>query len=470
MTDPAGSSRLDAVLEFGLIAVVVVAPLPFGSVGAPGRLTLELGSFLLLALWAAGGACRGPCPGTPGRLAACGLLLLAVVQIVPIGHGAVDALSPEAGRLRERTSATGVARDAETRLLGADPESLDPVATLSVAPRRTASALRTGGALIALWLVSTTVVARRGPRRLATALALSAAFQAIYGIAVLATGHDAIWHVKKLYYLDSATGTFVNRNHFANFVAVGVVAGAALTISIARRVRSPGRPQVATWLGRRGVPVILLGSAVIVGIAGLLLSMSRTGIALGVLALVWIGLRAGRLPVRNRLVPIALIAAVAAVPLLQIGADRLTTRYARSMDQLIGPGHRVTVWRDSLEIAARYPVVGAGFGTFAEVYPAYRSPEVRMYWDHVHSDPLQHVVEGGAVGAILLVAFLIPIGRRIVRGLAGADGTVGIGIAAGLAIVLLHSLVDFPFHIPADAAVAVVLAGTLEGLAWRTDR
>ena len=40
---------------------------------------------------------------------------------------------------------------------------------------------------------------------------------------------------------------------------------------------------------------------------------------------------------------------------------------------------------------------------------------------------------------------------------------LAVGAAAGLSALLLHALIDFNFHIPANAVVAAVLAGLLFG-------
>jgi hypothetical protein len=43
---------------------------------------------------------------------------------------------------------------------------------------------------------------------------------------------------------------------------------------------------------------------------------------------------------------------------------------------------------------------------------------------------------------------------------------VAVGAALGLGAMALHALVDFDFHIPADAAIAAVLAGIVLGTTW----
>jgi O-antigen ligase len=160
----------------------------------------------------------------------------------------------------------------------------------------------------------------------------------------------------------------------------------------------------------------------------------------------------------------AVVVLVAAVPLFQVGADRLADRYATASEQLVAEGGRAMVWGDTVAMAARFPVTGTGLGTFAEVYPRFRSPEVRSFYEHAHNDVLQFAAEGGAIGVFLLLCVLIPVVRRTIAGLGGAYGPIGVGIAAGMAALLLHSLIDFNFRIPSNAALAAILAGALLGL------
>ena len=55
------------------------------------------------------------------------------------------------------------------------------------------------------------------------------------------------------------------------------------------------------------------------------------------------------------------------------------------------------------------------------------------------------------------------------RCLVGQKGVLGVGFAAALVVVLLHTIIDFDFRIPANAALASIAAGALLGLPW-TDR
>jgi O-antigen ligase len=320
--------------------------------------------------------------------------------------------------------------------------------------------------MAALLLVATTVAADRGLAGLALALLVSAAFQGFYGLLVLTSDDPHIWQSPKLHYLDSATGTFVNRNHFACFLAMGLTCGLALLLRNARRVRASGRRNLVlqTLSGDNGRNVLLV-LLFVIGLAGLLASLSRAGIFLGLGGLALTLLVAGRpRGIRTRLIVAALILLAAALPLLQLGAERHADRYARSTTDLLAAGGRAVVWGDTLSMAAAFPLAGTGFGTFAAAYPLFRSPEVRLFYSHAHNDLLQLASEAGILGLACLALLLRPVVTSIVRGLAGAAGSLAVGLAAGLLVALIHSLVDFNFHIPANGATAAILAGGLLGV------
>jgi putative inorganic carbon (HCO3(-)) transporter len=453
------------LLEVGLCAVVLAAPLPFASVGRGGRLLLEISGTALGALWAVRAALRGVrLPPRPALLGAVGLLLLCVLQILPVGKTVFAAVSPRGAAIRDGVQPEGLALAAESRVLGVSPESLDPEPTLSLAPEATAGALRLGVALCVFLLVATTVAAERGLSGVLLALLVSAAFQALYGTLVLASGHPTIWNVPKRYYVDCATGTFVNRNHFAGFLAAALPGGVALA---RRRLlelpRAAGRQRLLALFGPQGVRALGLTLLTLVGLAGLLLSFSRAGIALGLgsVGITWLVTGRGRLG--RRIVLPLLVLALALVPLAQIGSERLADRYARAAEDFTSEGGRAMVWRDTLEMVAAFPWTGAGFGSFAAVYPLFRSQGVRLLYEHAHNDLLQLAAEGGLVGVLLLALLLASLVPRLLASLRGSSPTRA-GAAAGLSALLLHALVDFNFHIPANAAVAAVLAGLVLAL------
>ncbi|MDH3629099.1 MAG: O-antigen ligase family protein [Acidobacteriota bacterium] len=462
------SQRVDPSLRFlqwGLCAVVVLAPLPFGSVIPAGRLALELAAYALLVVWGLRG--RSLTQAAPGRVQIVGLFLLlglATLQIVSVGSTIVGWIAPRTASVRVAAQPPAEIAMAETKALGVDALQTTQPTTLSMDPAATASALRTGGAYAALWCVALTVGATLGFRRIALAFLLSAAAQSVYGIVVLASGIDRIWNVPKRAYLDAATGTFVNKNHFAGYLTIALTCavGWFLRDLLKRRRRGPG---ISGFLGRGGSRHLWYGLLVALGGCGLMLSMSRAGIAVTLPALTWVVWRAYRESGRRRIwigvVAFLLVVGFVFVPL---GSARLIDRYAESDEIFAHDGGRLQVWSDSLTMAGELPWTGSGFGTFATAFPLFRSPEVRLFYIHAHNDYVQALAEGGLLGLLGFLLFLGPLFLAAYDGLSGRHGLLACGAAAGVLAAAAHAIVDFNFHIPANAAAVAVVAGALQGL------
>lgn len=457
------------VLELGLVAFVVLAPWPLGGVPPAGRLAIEVAALALLVVWCAEAVVRGVVlPPKPVILAGVLGLVFAAAQAVPIGEPVVALLSPRAAAVRDACRPPEAVRDVEARVLGADPQTLDRPASLSIDPRATASALRTGAAALALLLVGTAVAASGGAGRVVLALLAGSAFQGLYGLLVLLSGHDRIWHLAKRHNLDAATGTYVNKNHFACLVAMGLACGLGLLLDRARGSSGETlRRRFVASLDARGSGTLLVGLLVIVALAGLLTSLSRAGIAAGALGLALAALGGRGTRTRTGVVALLVVIAVAAVPLVQIGADRLVAAYGQSPEDL--ETGRLTVWCDTLRVAGAFPITGAGFGTFAAVYPQFRSAEVRRFYDHAHNDALQGLAEGGVVGTTFLAVIVGAIFAAAARALGQRESALGAGLAASIVVFAVHGLVDFNAHIPANLAIAAVLSGLLLGLPWSTE-
>lgn len=471
--DRSRGDPLAAILELGLCSLLVLAPLPFGSVAGWARAALEASSLALASVWLLRGLFRpAALPPRAAIAGAAGLLLLGLFQAVPAGRAVVGLFSPRALEVRDRAAPAGDALEAERRLLGLDPRSLDRVPSLSLAPETTASAVRTGAALVALLLVAATVAAARGVERLAWALLVSAAFQGAHGTIVLASRHDRVWGLPKLHYLESATGTFVNRNHFAAYLVPCLALGVGLVLALWPHGREGGdrRRALAVLLGREGSRALFAGLLLLLGLGGLLVSYSRAGIAVGTLSVGLVLLVAERGRIRHRVAAALLLLALGGLPLLEIGAERLAARYARAAEDLVQEGARLDVWADTVEAFAAFPIAGGGLGSFGDFYPLFRSPAVRPRYDHAHQELLQFAAETGIAGIALLALLLSPVARGALRALAAGSDPLAAGLAAGLAGLMLHSLVDFPLRIPAVAAVGAVAAGALLGLGSDTRR
>ena len=106
-------------------------------------------------------------------------------------------------------------------------------------------------------------------------------------------------------------------------------------------------------------------------------------------------------------------------------------------------------------------MLGYGSGTFDLVYPTFQSFVVDSVINHAHNDYLELLSETGLIGAGLIAWFLVLVYRKASKQLrpgAKTSDSVLIAVLAGITGLLVHSLVDFNFHIPANAALFLVMA------------
>ena len=115
--------------------------------------------------------------------------------------------------------------------------------------------------------------------QIAAVIVAAGAFQALYGSAEYLSGHQHIFAYAKKHYVDEASGTFINRNHFAGFLAVTLPFALALVFEGVRRL-APAR-SVRERLVRLTEPSgVMLGAGALAAAliwTGVVLSYSRGG-------------------------------------------------------------------------------------------------------------------------------------------------------------------------------------------------
>jgi O-antigen ligase len=245
-----------------------------------------------------------------------------------------------------------------------------------------------------------------------------------------------------------AVGLFANPNHFAVFLAAAMPLAAVATAWVARRRRL--RRAAALGINLALYAVLLLGMVA----AG-----SRAGLVLGLCAGV-VGLAIVRsAPAQISRAPLWVVAAGGAV-LLAIAAFGLLLALARTESS--SDVFRLEMYRNTIAAAAEFFPLGSGFGTFEQVYRMSETPETvsRIYVNHAHNDWLELLLEGGLPAALLAgaaVAWLASVARRVWSKAPqdGADVDTMLPKAGFVivAILLLHSLVDYPLRTTANSVL-----------------
>lgn len=451
--------RPDAPIFALLLVLLVWLPLPWGSKPAAATALFGLVTALLTAgrlIVALRGGPEGALPTVPrpARVALAlwlGWLAWCAIHALPLPGGLVAVLSPSAYELQRSVAAVP---DAAVRH------------GLGIAPGAAVDQLILGANYLALfWLVLVSVARNRPRQRMVLgALVLSGVAQALYGTVMTLSGLEYGFFEPKAVGHGWATGTFVNRNHFAGYLELTLAAGIALVLADLRA----GAPQ--TWRQRLAGLVDLLLSPrmrvrvmIALMVIALVLTRSRMGnvaffVALAICGNLYVLLRHPKYLVKS----LVFFASLVVVDLLiiseQYGLQKLAARLEATD---VRTEQRALVFRDLVPVIRQYGLVGAGPGTFAAAYAPHRSADIDGYYDHAHNDYAEFVIETGAVGAVLLGALaLTTLGhalqvlRRRHDPVAGALAFAG---AMGLVTLGIHGLADFNLRIPAVAATLVTL-------------
>ena len=299
-------------------------------------------------------------------------------------------------------------------------------------------------------------------------LAVAGMVYAVYGL-VMELGHFemVLWY-EKWAYRDSLTSTFVNRNNFAAYCGLTLVATVALLYHVSDKSLRYGIfnrfgllhfVETAT-LG----PYVLLVSAVVIATA-LLFTQSRGGFVVTLVGLVTLAY-AMRLTRRQRQmagrVPIAVLALViVAVVLLSFSGSGLTGRMSDYAGNETGRG---VIYTLTLQAIRDHPLLGVGLGGFHDIFQMYRDNRLDYdvaTFDRAHNTYLELALEIGLPAFLLMLAILVGIVAVCVRGLLTRQRDVvypAAGIAAS-ALLALHSAVDFSLQIPAISVAYALLMG-----------
>ncbi len=455
---------LQRTLLYGLIAILVAAPLPFGSVRRGASLRLCAACIVLGVVWIVWRSRAGlpPLPWREPALAAGALIaLLAAVQIVPWPGPVLRAVSPRAAALRAAYEPTAQPGDGGQR-----PISLDPMATRL-------AALKWLAYLVAL-LVTLDLASRRAAREtLATGLVLGGGWQAVYGLGEFLSGRQHIFGYAKKYYTDVATGTFINRNHYAGYLEMTLpLAIAALARALARLRSRPGASlweRLANASGRDLFGSALLLLLALVMATALACSRSRMGIASAALALAATGIvLAWKGRGRGFAAAAVVVAGATLLLFVQGGAGvPILDRFASAATEFQGSLGRREMWSQALRMASAFPLSGIGLGAFASVFPAFRTSGPGVALTHAHNDYIEWASEAGLLGCLVLLASAALLAGPLLgrRGGRADFGVLGYAAVASLVAIGLHSLTDFNLEIPGNALTLAVLAGL--ALSWR---
>jgi O-antigen ligase len=270
---------------------------------------------------------------------------------------------------------------------------------------------------------------------------------AIFGILQHLTFNGKLYWIREMRYGGIPFGPYANRNHFAGLMELVIpVALVPLVMGKVRRER---------WF--------LVGLFAMLPIGALFLSASRGGIVsfaveLAVLVLLMVLQRAGG----KHALAGGVVLLVAVLMVSWLGVKQILERFSSLQTLEVSAGKRASMRGDTWKIFLDHPWTGTGLGTLQTVFPRYETLYDGKIVNHTHNDYLEALAETGLLGGFccawfLGVLFLESMRRsmELSRSFAAALHLSGLVGCTGF---LVHSLVDFNLHIPANALLFFLMA------------
>ena len=286
----------------------------------------------------------------------------------------------------------------------------------------------------------------------------------VYGLVVYGMGNSWVLAMPKVFYQESLSATFINRNTFGTVAGLGVLLSLhALAATLpqlppARRATFKQRSKVFMHISlKKGWPFMVLA---LLNMIALLLTLSRGALAATLLALgvwygiIWLKARGGR-PFWGIM---GLIAFVMALVSLTAFSPKLEARLNQAHAAVVD---RAAINHVSSKAIAANPWVGYGAGTYNEVYRMFVSTPNKVAIGHAHNSWLEIAVEKGLPATALWLLTLAIMAYKLAQTVVTSRGRypqAATGLAA-LMLLGLHGWVDFSPHNPGVAVLMAVLMG-----------
>ncbi len=265
----------------------------------------------------------------------------------------------------------------------------------------------------------------------------------------------------------SAVGTYANYNHLAGLIEMALPLAIALFIATLSSLHFSHKhskkflTKLSIFASFYMNRTIVFGLLAAVLLTGLIFTKSRTGIMLGILVImlctIAFSARIGRSKASGLIGTISFIGASLAI---QIGLVPVLNRFS-----LADPLHdaRWSIFTSTVTAIGEFFPLGSGAGTFSQVYQRFHSPDILgVFVNRAHNDYLEWVMEGGVIAAVLIVGlillYLVQWLRVWKRGEWTTLNFIQVGAGIGILAILLHSLVDYNLHIPANQIYLALLA------------
>ncbi len=343
--------------------------------------------------------------------------------------------------------------------------------TLSVDPSETRVSLYKGVAYFAIMLLSILLIdSEKRIKKLIIVMVLSGSFQAVYGSLQAMSGNNLSW-VVEVKNSAIATGSFIYKNHFANFLLLTLSMGIGLLVaSLSQQQFSSAKERLRSIVSALIHGKAALRIALALMVIALVMSRSRMGNAAFFIAMTITGIFAFiYFKKRTKSLSVLLISLFVIDTFILgawFGLDKVKNRMAQTS---LSQETRDEVNIYGLELIKKFAVTGTGAGSFYTVFPMVKGDDINLFYDHAHNDYLQFTIEFGIPASMTLAFIVLASLWQSASAMRKRKHQLMKGIAFGcmMAILgmLIHITVDFNLQAPANAVYFVIILT----LSWQTN-
>ena len=262
------------------------------------------------------------------------------------------------------------------------------------------------------------------------------------------------------------SSTFINRNTFATYAGLALVAVIGLTLRVYRHemvgTEAGWRLQLASLVDATGTKAAAPLAGAFIILVGLLLTGSRGGVIATGAGLFVLGLltrrRAGKSGRRASLVIAPIIILIVATVLAFGGLF-----FGSIEERGIFDSDRMSVYALTIRSILDAPWLGYGYGTFVDVFPLYRDHSIGVQgtWGQAHDTYLEVFQGLGLVFGTMLVASVLFTVLGCLKGaLRRREYATVPSVAMGAAVLVgTHAVFDFGLQIQAVTLTFMALLG-----------
>jgi O-antigen ligase len=302
-------------------------------------------------------------------------------------------------------------------------------------------------------------------------IVLSGLFQAVFAIYMLSIQSHYEILFFEINHTTNAKGTFSYYNSFAGYMEICLSTGIGLLLASF----SDKNTTVTNWKAKLNATLgFLLSSKMILRlflilmVIALVLTRSRMGNA-GFMSALVLSLIVALITMKNlRRVLSWIVLSVILIDTLVIGQwvglNKVIERIENTSITVAEGGKSESVEQRTEPAFGAIVMVkdrfwtGFGAGTFYTAFVPYKPSDIHGYYDHVHNDYIEILVDTGVIGLLLLVSFALSTlfcAIKLMQSNKNFHRGVGFGAMLAIVSIAIHGMVDFNLHIPANVMTLI---------------